>query len=426
MSMTTSRFGRRGFVGLSLLGLSAPGWAALAAGGNDQRKGKAKNGKNGKPPKPFDLIAFDRARILKAAKQCLEEQPITVTASSSPRSAGGKHDYFSQADYWWPDPKHPQNPNAPYIQRDGQSNPDNFDDHRKAMRRLSVQVPTLVAAALVTRGGDARRYSDHAIKHLKAWFVDKETMMNPHLLYSQAIIGRETGRSIGVIDTIHLVEVSRAAAVLEKTGALAGTDREGVRKWFRDYLTWITTHPYGTKERDAENNHGTCWVMQAAEFASYVGNDAVIKDCRERYKKVLLPNQMHADGSFPRELKRTKPYGYSLFNIDIMAYVCQILSTPEDNLWTYELPDGRGMRKGMEFIYPFIVDKKSWPHKPDVMYWDEWPIRHASLLFAGLALDRPEYIEQWKQLPADLKVDEVIRNVPLRQPVLWLDRPRKA
>ena len=34
--------------------------------------------------------------------------------------------------------------------------------------------------------------------------------MNPHLLYAQAIKGRFTGRSIGIIDTLHLVEVARA------------------------------------------------------------------------------------------------------------------------------------------------------------------------------------------------------------------------
>ena len=64
---------------------------------------------------------------------------------------------------------------------------------------------------------------------------------------------------------------------------------------------------------------------------------------RKRFKDVLLPGQMAADGSFPRELKRTKPYGYSLFNLDAMATICRILSTPEDDLWTFELPDGRVM-----------------------------------------------------------------------------------
>src|SRR5215211_3582408 len=130
--MWFSPLGRRRFVGLTLMGLALPAWPALAAG---KAKGKAKA--KGKGEK-LDLAAFERTRVLRDARQYLEEQPITVTASSSPRSAGGKHDYFSQADYWWPDPK---NPKGPYIQRDGQSNPDNFDEHRKAMRRLSVQAP---------------------------------------------------------------------------------------------------------------------------------------------------------------------------------------------------------------------------------------------------------------------------------------------
>ena len=72
----------------------------------------------------FDIAAVERPRVLRNAAKYLNEPPVTVTASASPRSAGGKHDYFSEGDYWWPDPK---NPDGPYIQRDGLSNPDNFE-----------------------------------------------------------------------------------------------------------------------------------------------------------------------------------------------------------------------------------------------------------------------------------------------------------
>src|SRR6185437_4033578 len=51
----------------------------------------------------FDLAAFERPRVLSAARKYLSQKPITITASSSPRSTGGKHDYFSEGDYWWPD-----------------------------------------------------------------------------------------------------------------------------------------------------------------------------------------------------------------------------------------------------------------------------------------------------------------------------------
>lgn len=364
----------------------------------------------------LDVSSVDRGRILAAANAYLGQPPVTVTASSSPRSAGGKHDYFSEADYWWPDPA---NPDGPYIQKDGLSNPENFDEHRKAMRRLSLHVPALAAAWRLTREA---RYAEQAARHLRAWFVDEATRMSPHLLYAQAIKGRVTGRGIGIIDTLHLVEVARAFEALEMAPGLKAADREGVRKWFADYLAWMTTHPYGVEEREAKNNHGTCWALQVAAFARVARNQEQLAYVRDRFKGVLLPNQMAADGSFPQELRRTKPYGYSLFNLEAFAGLAQLLSTPKDDLWSFTLPDGRGMRRAMAFMVPYIRDKKSWPGKPDVMYHDEWPMRQASLLFAGLALGEPSYLELWKTLRADSEVDEVIRNFLIRQPVLWVGK----
>jgi hypothetical protein len=171
----------------------------------------------------------------------------------------------------------------------------------------------------------------------------------------------------------------------------------------------------------AENNHGTCWVLQVASFASLVGDEAKLAMCRKRYKEVLLPNQMAADGSFPRELKRTKPYGYSLFNADAMAAVCWILSTPQDDLWKYQTPDGKSMCKGIEWIAPYIADKSKWPYKPDVMFFEFWPVRSPVLLFGGIKCDRPEWLETWRKLDADPTNDEVLRNLPIREPVLWLE-----
>ena len=353
----------------------------------------------------FDAASFERARVLQAANEYLKEKPVTITASHSPRSAGGVHEFFSEGDYWWPDPA---NPDGPYIQRDGMSNPDNFDEHRRALMRLSVQVPALAAAWKIT--GD-RRFADHAALHLRAWFIDPQTRMNPNLQYAQAIHGRFTGRGTGIIDTIHLVEVARAAEILP----LSPADREGVKKWFAEYVAWMTTSKNGTDERDAKNNHATCWVMQVAAFAHLTGDAAQIEYCKTRFKTVLIPNQMAQDGSFPLELARTKPYGYSLFNLDAMATIAQLL-----DLWDFELPDGRGLRRAVAYMYPYIRDKKSWPLKPDVMYFENWPMRQPSLLFAAFAYDRSDYLNLWKSLPADSSVEEVIRNFFIRQPVLWV------
>ena len=359
----------------------------------------------------FDLAAIERPRVLRAAERYLAEQPVTVTASYSPRSAGGPHDFFSEGDYWWPDP---QNPDGPYIQRDGMSNPDNFVEHRRAMVRLSLIVPALAAAWRLTK---QRRYSDHAARHLHAWFIDDATRMNPNLQYAQAIQGRFTGRGTGIIDTLHLVEVARAASRV----GLAAADRDGVNRWFADYTRWMTTHPYGIAERDAKNNHGTCWVAQVAAFSELTAHVELLKYCRDRFQGVLIPNQEAADGSFPEELRRTKPYGYSLFNLDALAIIAQTLISPDGPfLWTWRLPDGRGMARAMDYMYPYMLDKKKWPLPPDVMYDKEWPVRQPCLLFAGLALNRAEYLELWRRLDPDPTVEEVLRNYPVRQPLLWV------
>lgn len=363
----------------------------------------------------IDVNKFDRERVITAADKYLLEEPVTVTASQCERSTGGLHDYYSEGDYWWPDP---ENPEGRFIRKDGQTNPGNFAAHRKAMRNLSIWVPALVAAYKIT--GDVK-YAEHALKHLKAWFADSETMMNPSLLYSQAIWGKVTGRGIGIIDTLHLVEVAKAAQVLEELGYLSGQDLDGIKNWFSQYLEWMTTHEFGIAERDNGNNHSTCWVVQVGAFANLVDDEEQLQFCRDFYKDTLLPNQMAENGSFPSELARTKPYGYSLFVLEATVIVCEILSIPEDNLWEFELEDGRSIGKGIAFMYPYMKDKSIWFKEPDVMYYDEWPVRHPLLLFGGLALNKPEYIELWKTLDPDPVVEEVIRNFPFRQPVLWVD-----
>ena len=365
-----------------------------------------------------DLAAIDHDRILDAANRYLKETPVTITAYSSPRSSGGKHDYFSEGDYWWPDPK---NAGGPYIQRDGESNPDNFNAHRLALIRLSLQVPALAAAWKLTRD---KKYAGHAARHLRAWFLDPDTLMNPNLQYSQAIHGRTTGRGIGIIDTLHLVEVVRAISHLEDSRQLSASEVGGLKKWFSEYLTWMTTSQNGGEERDAKNNHGTCWNVQAAEFARFTGNSQVTSWCRTRFKEVLVPHQIAADGSFPEELRRTKPYGYCIFNLDAMGTLCQILSTADDNLFHFTLPDGRGYGKAIAFMFPFIADKSIWPYRHDVEYWNDWPVRQPSLLFGGIALSRPEYFPVWRRLNPDPTVPEIIRNCPIRQPLLWLTTPQ--
>ena len=354
-----------------------------------------------------------KKQILDKAEWALKQDPVTVTASSSLRSAGGKHDFYSEGDYWWPNPL---DPNGPYIQKDGLTNPENFVAHRFAMIRFSQIIGALASAYKITKNP---KYVKHAVLHLKAWFLNPETRMNPNLQYAQAIKGLFTGRGIGIIDTIHLMDVAQGTLVMQNK--INKADLLAIKNWFSDYLTWLMSHPNGKAEMAAKNNHGTCFTMQVASFAKLTNNKQLLDFCINRYKTVLLPTQMAENGSFPLEMARTKPYGYSLFNLDAMSTLCQILSTSKDNLWTYETADGKSIKKGISFIYPFIVDKSKWELKPDVMYWNNWPVAQPALLFGANAYQENSWFLTWKKLDHQPKVDEVVRNLPVKYPIIWFN-----
>jgi len=366
----------------------------------------------------FSVGAIDHDRILAAASNALVLPPLTITRFRAKLSEGGLHDYYSNGDYWWPNPKTTNG--LPYVQRDGQSNPGNFNKHRECLRQLGDAVAALGAAYKITSDD---HYAAKAAELLRIFFLDPGTKMNPNLEFAQAVPGVSPGRSFGIIDTLHLIEIPPTVEAMEKSPAFPAPVADGLKKWFSDYTAWMRNSTNGHEESNASNNHAVAYWLQVAVFAQFTGDESDLATSRKQFKEVFVPRQMAADGSFPRELARTKPYGYSTFQLDNMATLCQVLSTPTDNLWQFELTDGRGIRKAMAFMYPYLLDKNKWlkdGRNKDIQAWDDWPARQPSLLFAGLALGDQKYLSLWRSLPADPINDEVRRNIAISEPVLWV------
>ena len=383
------------------------------------------------PIGPYAMVAaVDHDRIVRLANQWLTAKPQTITDFPAPSSPGGPHDFFSQADYFWPNPA---NPGGPWKEIDGKSNPANFQLHRKAMIRLSQAVPALTAGFLLTR---KQEFARAAAAHLVAWFVTPATRMNPNLQYSQGYPGGPAGRSYGIIDTLHLVEPARAAGFLKDS--LGPANFAAVQQWFREYLNWMKTSAPGMKERDATNNHAIAWALQAAEFARLAGDNLTRDEVRTRFETVQLPAQEAANGSFPRELARTKPYGYSIFQFDCattLGWSLGILTPtqPRDpqhaggssnQFLPSPAPTGGSAHDALcraaAFLYPYLNDKSTWPYAHDIQHWESWPVRSPGLLFCGLACNHQDYISLWRRLNPDPTDPEIIRNYPIRQPLLWV------
>ncbi|MBE7042902.1 MAG: alginate lyase [Ruminococcaceae bacterium] len=286
------------------------------------------------------------------------------------------------------------------------------------MTEMKDGVCDLASGYRLTKNSDYAKKAEELLIH---FFLKEETKMNPSLCYAQAIPGICSGRGIGLIDTIHLIDLPFGIEALRPV--LQDWVYDGLRNWFSDYLNWMITHEYGVAERNEPNNHSVCWYAQAAVFAKFTENVQVLQECKEAFCERLLTEQMGTDGSFPLELGRTKPYNYSLFIMEIFSYLCQVLSDDELNLWEFSLADGRGMKKGLDFLLPFLEDKKKWCYGEDVEWFDAFPVQTSFLLFGGKAYQEERLLNLWENLPEARAshVEEVRRNTPAKHPYLWMD-----
>jgi hypothetical protein len=367
-----------------------------------------------------DVAAIDHDRILAQANAYLKERPDPITNHTCSRSPGTPHDFYSEAEDYWPDPA---SPTGPYIVRAGSLNPEAFTAHRDALINFSTYVSALTAAFVIT---NEPRYAQQAVTHLRAWFINPETLMTPNLLYGQTIRPMKTGRFEGVVEAVHLAEVVQCLLFLNNSEALTDQDRAALKKWLAEYFDWLNNSRLAGLARDNKSHHGTSWLLQAAAIAylTQVADDAPLTALRHQYKSSSIRAQILVDGTFPHELTTPNPYRNTLFNLDMFACVCVLLSSRFESVWDYELQDGPGMRTVLARLFPYILNRGAWPYRADAEHFNDLPIRPPSLLFAARAYNRPEYAELWKTLNPDPAIPELQRTFPIRQPLLWVTRPK--
>jgi hypothetical protein len=407
------------------------------------------------PTRP-DVAAIDHDRILAQSARYLTLAPTPLTAIQSPRSPGTVHDYYSEA---LPE----VDPDAP-PPATAKTAPSPFTAHRDALFELGLAIPALAAANLLT--GDVR-YAEHAAEHLRAWFVNPASRMTPSLNFGSVVVQpppppsadgspRFTvqtnpsfaappaalpggGRFEGILETLPLVEIAQAIPFLAASSALSDADMKALRAWFMAYLHWlIDPQDSGPRlaalARDRKDHHGTSWLLQASAYATFTApggdapksEDTVLAELRHRFKSVTLRAQMSSDGTFPHELSSQNPYRDSLFNLDLFAGVCILLSNRFESVWDYSLEDGPGMRSAIAYHFPYMADRSMWPFRSDQTHFTELPGRRASLLFTARAYQRPEYAALWKTLPPDPPAPEVLRTLPIHQPLLWVRQPPRT
>jgi hypothetical protein len=304
-------------------------------------------------------IVRDVAALRADADRLLELKPASVLDSPGVAASGDPHDYYSAGPYWWPDPTKPDG--LPYIQRDGQVNPESrTSGDMPAFRRTCESVHALGLAWWFTAD---ERYARKAAELTRGWFLAPATRMNPNFQHAQGIPGISPGRGTGLIEARHLMLLNDGLALLAGSAAWSATDATSQRAWLEEFYRWLTTSKNGRDESGAVNNHGSWYDAQVAHLALVLGriDDAKTIVAAARTKRIA--RQIEPDGSQPEELRRTRSLNYVLFNLEALTLLARLGGHAGVDLWQFATDDGRSLRAALRVVAPYVDPQKDWPKK---------------------------------------------------------------
>ena len=289
------------------------------------------------------------AQLLADAEKALAVKPPSVLKKPQTPPSGDRHDYMSQAPYFWPDPA--KKDGLPYLRKDGQRNPESHDEHSDAPRmgRVGGSALPLALARYFTGKAD---YAEHAAKLLRVWYLDPATRMNPNFNFAQAVPGVNTGRGTGMIESRSSIPAMDAVGLLAGSPSWTKANADGMKTWMRAFLEWAQTSDNGKSEAAARNNHGSFYDEQIVSLALFLGRDDLAKQTLEAVKTKRIAVQIQPDGSQPLELDRADSFGYSRFNIEALAHLATLGAHAGVDLWHYETKDGAGLRQAIDFLLP--------------------------------------------------------------------------
>jgi hypothetical protein len=356
------------------------------------------------PTARINVADAERSRILAEAPQALAAPVVTITTTSPPNTSANT--FVSEVE--------PER---------GVSDPHTssklFRAHAVALRNFSANVACLSAAYILTHD---EQYARRAGLHLRAWFVTENTRMLPTGDLAGREYGSEAGTPSGINDLTPLAELTRSTSFLVDSQALAEDELDIMNQWFLDFASWLDTNRTAKLARDTRDHRASAWLLIRAAIARATRKDQDIEDCRKRFRAPTLRNQINEVGVFPQEVSTPNPYRNTLLNFDLLAGACQLLASPFDLLWDYELQDGPGMRSVAAHLYPVILHPEKWGYMADADHFTELPGPRPALLFAGRAYNRPEYVDLWRKLDVLPVPSNLAEAFPIRQPLLWTER----
>jgi hypothetical protein len=295
--------------------------------------------------------------LAEADRELRRKAPSVMDKQKTPPS-GDKHDFMSQAPYYWPNTN---SPGTKFVSHDGERNPDAAKDP-DAGNFGSVCYDAHTLALAYYFSGD-EKYAAKASEFIRVWFLDPATRMNPNLNYGQGIPGSVDGRPAGLIGARALADLVDAVGLLAGSKSWTANDQQRMLAWAADYLHWLTTSKIGLGEDAAINNHGTFYDVQAVSLALFIGKIDFAREKLQAATDKRIAKQIDPDGKMPRELARTLSFHYSMFNLRAEMQLAALGRSAGVDLWNYHTGDGRSILKAAEFMAQYADPARSWPYQ---------------------------------------------------------------
>ncbi len=350
-----------------------------------------------------NVAEMERARVLGDARTAIEAAVLPITSIPAPHGSHGQ--FFSETE--------------PSLSTAGAAAaPKLFRAHAHALQGFSANVACLSAAYLLTKD---EAYAAKAGEQVQAWLLASETRLQTNFDLAGCTVGTMTATPAGIVDLVPLAELARAVTFLVDSEAFTPAMLQAIHMWFAEVLVWMNDNRAAFIARESKDHRASAWLLIAAALARFNIDDKALEACRHRFRSPTLRNQIRSDGVFPQEVATPNPYRNTLMNFDLLAGACQLLASPFDLLWDYELIDDVGIREVAAYLYPVIAHPERWGFVADAHFFRDLPGRRPGLLFAGRPYSRPEYVELWQSLPPQPALT-VAESFPIRQPLLWTAR----
>ncbi len=289
-------------------------------------------------------------RLIQSADALLDIERFSVIDKKIASPTNNNHDYLSISRYWWPDES--KSDGLPWLRRDGETNPDTQTDKvdRNRLGGMTMAVRTLSYAYYFS---DDEKYAKKGTDLIRAWFLDDETRMNPHLEYAQSVPGIDKRRRSGILDgRLIPLWVLDAIVLFSDSEHWADQDGDQMNEWLNHYFMWLTESKMGKSGAKQTNNHGSWYRFQVLALAWYLHKDDMLSSELEIAKKAMA-KQFNKEGAQEHELERTRSFFYSCFNLDAVTRSSIIADKAGQSMWDFPSKEDSKLVTAIEFLLPY-------------------------------------------------------------------------